>query len=140
MTKAKFTSLILLAISTIGGILVTEGVMSGDSLTTIQNISGIIFLGGGTLSLTIVSILKAIPTKVVADVYKSATDKYGEVKINQILDNLVKVPELVDAFVVLANEINSVKTELLLNRDINAANGVYDNLPQDLQDRLDSIK
>lgn len=140
MTKTTFTNIVLGLITGVGFILVAQGIITGEALTEIQNIIGMSLAGGGISLLTIISVFKLIPIKVVNDIYTAAKDKYSEDKINSILDTLIQVPVLVDKIETFSNELKAVKDILLVNRDINLANGVYDELDPDLKDKIISIE
>lgn len=140
MTKTTFTNIVLGLITGVGFILVAQGIITGEALTEIQNIIGMSLAGGGISLLTIISVFKLIPIKVVNDIYTAAKDKYSEDKINSILDTLIQVPVLVDTIETFSNELKAVKDILLVNRDINLANGVYDELDPNLKDKIISIE
>ena len=106
----KITNFTLGAIGVIGAYLVSEGLITGEELTSIQNVVGLI-LGGGALSIgLIIAIINAIPNQLVNLGYKKAVDVYGEDKVNGALnttDNILAKLE--------QQEIENAEIKELLN-------------------------
>ena len=105
----KVTKYVLVAVATVGAFLVGEGVLSGEQLTSIQNILGIAMSGGGITAIGIIGILNAIPKQVVTSAFDKATEKYGEDKVLGFLNN---IDTIILAVETLTNKVDTIQTEL----------------------------
>ena len=106
----KITNFILASIGVIGGILVTEGVITGEELSSIQNVTGMA-LGGGALSIgMIIAIIRALPTQLVAKAYNKAVEKYGQDAVDNFVNKIDEVMDLQTQNNILLTEI---KNELI---------------------------
>ena len=110
----KVTKYVLVAVATVGAFLVGEGVLSGEQLTSIQNILGIAMSGGGITAIGIIGILNAIPKQVVTSAFDKATEKYGEDKVLGFLNN---IDTIILAVETLTNKVDTIQTELDLAKE-----------------------
>ena len=110
----KVTKYVLVAVATVGAFLVGEGVLSGEQLTSIQNILGIAMRGGGITAIGIIGILNAIPKQVVTSAFDKATEKYGEDKVLGFLNN---IDTIILAVETLTNKVDTIQTELDLAKE-----------------------
>lgn len=133
MKKLGFTKTILWIITVLGGFLVTQGLITGEELTEIENIIGVILAGGGLTANGLILLISAIPGTLVAKGYQKAVDVYGEKKVNNVLDNFDVVIQKLDAFDELGK---TLLAEIKLDREIKHELGVYDDLPDELKDKL----
>jgi hypothetical protein len=102
---SKLTNGILWAIGILGTYLVTEGLITGEELSDIQNVIGLA-LGGGAISFgMIIAILKAIPKQLVSAGYNKAVEKYGQ----EAVDNFVGK---IDDVMAIQNENKELLTEV----------------------------
>jgi len=84
----KATKFILATLTVLGAGLVSQGLITGEQLTSIQSILGFVLGGGGITALGIIGILGAIPKEIVKSAFDKATEKYGEESVNGFLDNI----------------------------------------------------
>ena len=103
--KTNKTQFLLIAIAVVGTGLVSQGLITGEQLTSIQNIVGMSMLGGGVSVIGILGILKAIPKQVVMSAFDKATEKYGEDKVLSFLNNIDTIIETVET---LTNKVDTV--------------------------------
>lgn len=101
----KLTYWILGTISTIGTFLVAEGVLTGEELSAIQNVSGMALAGGGVSIGLIIAIIQALPKQLVSEGYNKLVDKYGEATVTNVFKQF-------DEFVELLNETKSTVDEV----------------------------
>ena len=127
----KATKIILLAITSLGAVLVGEQVLSGEQLTSIQGITGML-LGGGSISvLTIIYLIRdLLPAKTA----QTIIDKVGSAKVTKGFDTIDTVSSQVGEAI---SFLMDLKQEILLDREVKKELGVYENLPQTLKDKLD---
>jgi len=129
MKKETISKFLLLMIGTIGTFLVSEQVISGETLASIQGYAGMILVGAPVSVGLIIGAINLIPKSTVAKI----VDTIGEDKVNKVFDT-------VDELKVGYEELKVFTLQLLesiqLDRDIKESLGVYENIPQDLKDRL----
>jgi hypothetical protein len=129
MSKKTISTFILWAIGLIGGVLVSEQVISGETLASIQGYAGMA-LAGGTISIgLILGAINLIPTSTAKDI----VEKIGKDKVNKVFDT---VENVVDEVSQLKDIINDLRNELQLEREARNELGVYDSLSQDTKDKL----
>jgi hypothetical protein len=133
MKKLNVTKWILYAVTTLGGYLVAQGILTGEEVGAIQNVIGMVLAGGGLTSVAIIYILSAIPATLVSKGYDKAVDTYGKDKVDNLLNKFDDAMNEVD---LVKNEVAKLLEELKLDRDIKNELGVYEGLPTDLKDRL----
>lgn len=92
----KFAKWLLGATSVIGGILVGQGIFTGEELSSIQNVIGMVLGGGGVSVIAIMSILEAVPKQLSVAMFNKVVEKYGEEQVMGILDNFEQVVTLVN--------------------------------------------
>jgi hypothetical protein len=129
MTKTRLANFILLAISAVGGYLVSEQIISQEQLTEVQGIVGMALLGGGFSLFTLISLIKLFPKQIGAWVIKSA----GEEKVLETFDTVKK---LRTDFNTLADKIISLEQILLAERQARNELGAYDGVSQETKDKL----
>jgi len=129
MTKTRITNLILLAISTIGAFLVSEQVISQESLVEMQGVVGLALGGGGFTLFTVLNLIKLIPQEVAT----SIIEKVGMEKVESGFEKLDNALNEINDLKVL---VKSLYDEMILDREIRQDLGVYDEVSQDLKDRL----
>lgn len=78
---------ILGLISVIGGFLVGEGLISGEELTSMQNVIGLALGGGGVSIAMVISIIQAFPKTLVQEGYNKAVATYGQAKVDSVINN-----------------------------------------------------
>ena len=128
--KERATSLILTSITIIGGVLVSEQVISGEQLASIQGVIGMALSGGGFTALTVIYIIKEIiPAKAV----NGFIEKVGKENIQELFD-IVK--SLLTKVGQLESTVDLLKSELLLERQAKAELGAYEELSKELKDKL----
>lgn len=126
----SFTKLVMAVITLIGGVLVSEQVISGESLASIQAFVGYALGGGGVTALMVISLLaNVIPTKTAENI------------VNQVgVENVNKVFETIDSVMVIVNELKSqvlvLTDQLALEREAKIEAGAYDTVSQTLKDKL----
>lgn len=126
----KATSLILASITAIGGILVAEQVLSGEQLTSIQGLTGMI-LGGGSFSvITVIYVLRDLLPKKTA---QNIVNNIGVDKVNKVFNVVDEVQKIV---LDLTNKVDTLSNELALEREAKSQLGAYDEVSQDLKDKL----
>ena len=126
----KATSLILASITAIGGILVAEQVLSGEQLTSIQGLTGMI-LGGGSFSvITVIYVLRDLLPKKTA---QNIVNNIGVDKVNKVFNVVDEVQKIV---LDLTNKVDTLSNELALERAAKQELGAYENISQDLKDKL----
>jgi FtsZ-binding cell division protein ZapB len=129
MSKKTISTFILSAIGIIGGVLVSEQVISGETLASIQGYAGMA-LAGGTISIgMIIGAINLIPTSTAQNI----VDKIGAEKVNKVFDTVEVVVNEVSQ---LKDIIVQLQTELQLEREARNELGVYDSLSQDTKDKL----
>ena len=110
--KEKATSLVLLAITVIGGFLVGEQVISGEQLAEVQGVTGMALAGGGlTLSTVLYTIRVLVPKQLV----ENALEKVGRDKVDRFFNEwdkaLVQIQELTNKVQAINNELALVRQE-----------------------------
>ena len=100
---------ILWVLTILGGGLVSFGLITGEQLTSIQNVLGMALGGGGITALGIIGILSAIPKQVVTSAFDKATEKYGEDKVLGFLNN---IDTIILAVETLTSKVDTIQTEL----------------------------
>jgi hypothetical protein len=129
MTKKTISTFILSAIGLIGGVLVSEQVISGETLASIQGYAGMA-LAGGTISIgLILGAINLIPTSTAQNI----VEKIGKDKVEKVFDT---VENVVDEVSELKSIIVELRNELQLEREARNELGVYDSLSQDTKDKL----
>jgi hypothetical protein len=129
MSKKSISTFILSAIGLIGGVLVSEQVISGETLASIQGYAGMA-LAGGTISIgLILGAINLIPTSTAQNI----VDKIGKDKVEKVFDT---VETVVDEVSQLKQIIIELRTQLELEREARNELGVYDSLSQDTKDKL----
>ena len=101
----KIAKWLLGSIGVVGGILVAQGVISGEELSSIQNVLGMALGGGGLTALSIITVLNNIPKSLVKLAFEKATEKYGEDKVLSFLTNIDTIIESVET---LTNKVDTV--------------------------------
>ena len=102
----KLTNGILWAIGLVGAYLVSEGIITGEELSDMQNVIGMA-LGGGALSIgMVIAIIKAIPTQLVNLGYNKAVEKYGAENVEGFLGKIDDLIQLQEDNKALLNEVN----------------------------------
>ena len=96
---------LLIGIGAVGAILVGQGIITGEQLTSVQNIVGIAMAGGGFTALTVVKIITAIPKELVNAGYNKLVEKYGEEAVDGLMQTF---KDILEAQVVLNDKIDSV--------------------------------
>ncbi len=108
----KLANGILIAIGLVGGFLVSEGLITGEELSAIQNVTGMA-LGGGAISIgLIIAIINALPKQLVDEGYKKAVATYGQAKVDGVINKM-------DDVVTLLNTVNSKLDKLQADVDEN---------------------
>lgn len=103
----KITNGILWAIGLAGGYLVTEGIITGEELSGMQNVVGMA-LGGGALSVgMVIAIIQAIPNQLISKGYEKAIETYGEEKVNGFIDKIDDLIEIQQANNELLTTVNA---------------------------------
>jgi hypothetical protein len=98
-----------------GAYLVSEGVITGQELSDIQNVIGMA-LGGGALSIgLVISIISAIPKQLVSAGYDKAVEKYGQVKVDNVFNKIDDVVALMQS---IDTKLDTVKAELDNDREL----------------------
>lgn len=105
----KLTYWILGTISTIGTFLVAEGVLTGEELSAIQNVSGLALAGGGVSIGLIIAIIQSLPKQLVSEGYNKAVEKYGQAKVDNIFN---KFDEFVDLLQTVDTKLDNVQASL----------------------------
>ena len=98
----KITNFVLASITVIGGILVGEGLITGEELSNIQNVTGLALAGGGVSIAMIISIIRTLPSQLVSAGYNKAVEKYGQSAVDNFVNKIDDVMAL-----------NKVNNELL---------------------------
>jgi hypothetical protein len=105
----KLTKGALWALTIVGAGLVSQGLITGEQLTSIQNIVGLALGGGGITAIGIIGILTAIPKQVVTSAFDKATEKYGEDKVLGFLNN---IDTIILAVETLTGKVDTIQAEL----------------------------
>jgi hypothetical protein len=104
--KEKATSIILGLVTIVGGFLVAEGVFSGEQLTSIQNLTGMVLSGGGlTLATLLYTVRVLVPKNFLANL--------GEEKVTKFFQTL---DALYDELQLLRDEVKAISEEFALAR------------------------
>lgn len=109
--KERATNLFLLAITFVGGFLVSEQIISGEQLAEVQGVTGMALAGGGLTLSTILYTLKVLVPKNAID---SLVAKVGQEKVDNAFETINKLNV---EFGKVVNELNQVKAELQLYRE-----------------------
>ena len=133
MKKLTITKSLLWVVTALGGYLVTQGIVTGEELSSLTNIIGLIMAGGGITANGVIYILSNIPTTLVSKGYDKAVEVYGATKVDNILNQFDEIKEVVKTFIEKVDEFNE---QIGLERDIKNELGVYENLTDELKDRL----
>lgn len=113
----KITNLVLWFIGIAGAYLVSEGLITGQELSDIQNVIGMV-LGGGALSIgMIISILKAIPKQLVSAGYDKAVEKYGQDAVDNFVNKIDSVMQLEEENKQLLTEVKDMLIEAKETRE-----------------------
>jgi len=105
----KKSQVLLAVVATIGAFLVGQGVLTGEDLTSVQNILGIAMTGTGVTAFGIIGILGAIPKQVVTSAFDKATEKYGEDKVLSFLNN---IDAIITAVETLTSKVDTLETKI----------------------------
>lgn len=105
----KLTYWILGTISTVGTFLVAEGVLTGEELSAIQNVSGLALAGGGISIGLIIAIIQALPKQLVSEGYNKAVEKYGQAKVDGVFN---KFDEFVGLLQTVDTKLDNVQASL----------------------------
>jgi hypothetical protein len=105
----KLTKGVLVALTIVGAGLVSQGLITGEQLTSIQNIVGMALGGGGITAIGVIGILNAIPKQVVSSAFDKATEKYGEDKVLSFLDNIDTIITAVETLTYKVDQVISVQ-------------------------------
>jgi len=118
----KITNILLGGITLLGTYLVSESIITGEQLSSIQSILGLSLAGGGVSIGLIIAIISAIPKQLVAEGYKKAVDKYGQPSVDNFINKIDDVQELMQT---INSKLDTVQTELANDREIrnNILNG-----------------
>lgn len=129
MKKETIAKFILTSIGLIGGVLVSEQVISGETLASIQGYAGMA-LGGGAISIgMIIGAINLIPKSTA----QNLVDKVGSAKIEKGFNTIDTVlDEVTQAKQVMQDLYN----EIMLDRQVKSELGVFDNLSQETKDKL----
>ena len=126
----KATSLILSLITIIGGILVSEQIISGESLTSIQGLTGMALTGGGVSVITVIYLIRdLLPKKAI----ENFVNKVGAEKIEDGFNKVYTALEEVEQLKALVINLQEM---LLVEREARVELGLYEDISQDLKDRL----
>ena len=101
---SKITNFVLASITVIGGILVGEGLITGEQLSSIQNVTGFALAGGGISVAMIIAIIRALPVQLVSAGYNKAVEKYGQTQVDNVFNKF-------DEFMDLLNDTKAIATE-----------------------------
>jgi hypothetical protein len=133
MKNLKVTKGLLWVVTALGGYLVTQGVVTGEELSSLENIIGLVLAGGGLTANGLIYILGAIPATLVSKAYDKAAATYGKAQVDNILNQLDNV---IDTVAMFNGKVDEMLEALKLDRDIKEELGVYEKISQDLKDRL----
>jgi hypothetical protein len=126
----SFTKLLLGGLGLIGVVVFGEEWLSGEGYATIQSFIGYAMGGGSLTALMVIQLLtKVIPTQTA----KNVINNVGEAKVSKVFDT---VDELKQGYEELKGFTLQLIDEIKLDREIKQELGIYDNLPQELKDRL----
>ena len=100
---------ILWALTILGAGLVSQGLITGEQLTSIQSVVGMALGGGGITAIGIIGILNAIPKQIVSSAFDKATEKYGEDKVLSFLDNIDAINTAVATLTYKVDQVISVQ-------------------------------
>ena len=98
----KLANWVLGATALVGGILVGEGIITGEELSSMQNILGLALGGGGLGVLSIINVITAIPKQAMQKGYELVVEKYGQDKVDSVINN----------FDLMLNLLNTVDSKL----------------------------
>ncbi len=129
MSKTRITNLVLGLIAIIGGYLVSEQIISQESLIEIQGVVGLALGGGSITLLTVLGLIKLIPQEMAIKI----VEKVGVEKVNGVFD---KVDNALDEIANLQDLVAELKAQLDLERQAKKEIGAYDGVSQDLKDKL----
>jgi|LGOV01.1.fsa_nt_gb hypothetical protein len=108
---SKLTNGILWALGLLGTYMITEGLVTGEELSNIQNVIGLA-LGGSAISIgMVISILRALPKQLVSAGYSKAVDKYGQGTVDNFVGKIDDVMQMQSDNQVLLNEVKGLLVE-----------------------------
>jgi hypothetical protein len=106
MKKLNVTKGILWGIATLGGVLVSQGLITGEELSALQNVVGLAVGGGSITAIGVITILQAIPKTLITKGYEKAVELYGEDKVNKLLDKFLEYGDKLETLEQALNAIN----------------------------------
>lgn len=113
----KLTNILLTSISILGGYLVAEGLLTGEQLSDIQSVTGLVLAGGGVSLGLIIAIIRAIPVQLVNAGYQKAVEKYGQEQVDNFVNKIDDVMALNQANNELLTNINNKLDEAQAQRE-----------------------
>lgn len=107
----KLLNYLLGSIGVVGLGLVSQGLITGEQLTSIQNILGIALAGGGFSILTVIKVLTAIPKELVTAGYDKLVEKYGQEKVENVFVQFDELMELMNTVNIKLDEVKQGQEE-----------------------------
>ena len=108
---SKLTNGILWALGLLGTYMITEGLVTGEELSNIQNVIGLA-LGGSAISIgMVISILRALPKQLVSAGYSKAVDKYGQGTVDNFVGTIDDVKKAQEEILQATNEVKALLLE-----------------------------
>ena len=107
----KILDYVLVGIGIVGTALVGQGLITGEQLTSVQNIVGIAMAGGGFTTVTIIRILTAIPKELINAGYNKAVEKYGQKAVDNVFVQFDELMELMNTVNIKLDEVKQGQEE-----------------------------
>lgn len=106
---------ILRGIAVVGGVLATQGIVTGEELTSMQNIVGLAFAGGGISLSMIIAIIQAFPKTLVSAGYDKAVATYGAEKVDGFINKIDDVMAIMET---VNTKLDTVQADLNEQKEV----------------------